>query len=226
MTKKENDGTSMERAYMEKKIKMVASKSGKEPKQTITKMYPNLFKDLEKIEPEDPIKLKKDISLKVHPSRKICASSWAKIRKIKEELDRMEKADDHVIRKIDESTECIKSIVVVVKPSGRLIICLDPRDLNKAVERVDYQLPIFEEITSRLNGVKMFTKLDPNRGYWQIPLDEESIRLTTFSKPFRMYQFTRLLYAVHSAQEVFRKRINQSFDSISQVETDINDMLI
>ena len=151
--KKQNDGTSMESAYIEKKIKMIAGKSGKEPKQTIKKMYPNLFKDLEKIEPEHHIKLKEDISPKVHPSRKICASSWAKIRKIKKELDRMEKADDHVIRKIEESTEWVNSIVVVEKQSGRLIICLDPRDLNKAIKREDYQLPIFEEITSRLSGV-------------------------------------------------------------------------
>ena len=33
-------------------------------------------------------------------------------------------------------------------------------------------------------------------------------------------------YGVHSAQEIFHKRINQSFVGISQVETDIDDMLI
>ena len=97
--------------------------------------------------------------------------------------------------------------------------------LNKAIKK-EYQLPTFEEIASRLSGVKLFTKLDANKGYWQIPLDEESIRLTAFTTPFGRYQFTRLPYGVHSAQEVFHKRINQSFDGISQVETDIDDMLI
>ena len=41
-----------------------------------------------------------------------------------------------------------------------------------------------------------------------------------------MYQFIRLPYGVHSAQEVFHKRTNQNFDGISQVETDIDDKLI
>ena len=50
--------------------------------------------------------------------------------------------------------------------------------------------------------------------------------LTTFNPPFGRYQFTRLPYGKHSAQEVFHKTINQSFDGISQVETNIDDMLI
>ena len=117
-------------------------------------------------------------------------------------------------------------MVVVKKPSRGLKIFFDPRDLNKAIKREYYQLTTFEEIASRLSGAKLFTKLDANKRYWQIPLDEESIRFTTFNTPFGMYQFIRLPYGVHSAQEVFHKRTNQSFDGISQVETDIDDKLI
>ena len=126
--KKEKHGTSMEGADIEKKVEMIAGKSGKELKQTIMKMYPNLFKGLRKMEPEHHIKLKEGISPKVHPPRKIPASLW---EKIKEELDNIEKTG--VIRKIDEPTEWINSIVVVEKLSGGLRICLAPRDLSKAI---------------------------------------------------------------------------------------------
>ena len=179
-------------------------------------MYPNLFKGLGKMEPEHHITLKEDTSPKVYPPRRILASLQ---EKIKEELGNMEKTG--VIKKIDEPTEWINSMVAVEKPSGGLRICLDPRDLNKAIKREHYQLPTFEEIASRLSGTKLFTKLDANNGYWQVPPDKESIRLMTFNTPFGRYQFTRLPYGVHSAQEVFNKRINQSFGGISQVETDI-----
>ena len=219
--KKEKDGTSMERVDIEKKVQMIAGKSEKELKQTIMKMYPNLFKSLGKMEPEYHINMRKVISPKVHPPRKIPASLQ---EKIKEELDNIEKTV--VIRKIDQSTEWVNSMVLVEKPSGGLRICLDPRDLNKSIKREYYQLLTFEEITSRLSGAKLLTKLDAKKGYWQIPLDKESIRLTTFNTPFGRYQSTRLPYGVHSAQEVFHKRINQSFDGISQVETNIDDMLI
>ena len=157
----------------------------------------------------------------MHPSRKIPASLQ---EKIKEELGNMEKIG--VIRKINETTEWVNSMVVVEKPSGGLRILLDPRELNKAIKREYYQLPTFEEIAYRLIGAKLFMKLDENKGYWQLPLYEESIRLTTFNTPFGRHQFLRLPYGAHSAQEVFHKRINQSFDRISQVKTNIHDMLI
>ena len=112
-------------------------------------------------------------------------------------------------------------MVVAEKPSRGLRICVDPRDLNKAIKREYYQLLTFEEIASRLSGTKLFTKLDANKGYRQIPLDEESIGLTTFNTPFGRYQFTRFPCGVYSAQEVFRKKIYQIFDGISQVETEL-----
>ena len=68
-------------------------------------MYPNLIKGLGKIEPEHHIKLKEDISPKVHPPRKIPASLQ---EKVKEEMDNMEKTG--VIKKIDEPTERVNSI--------------------------------------------------------------------------------------------------------------------
>ena len=115
---------------------------------------------------------------------------------------------------------------MVEKPSGGLRICLDPRDLNKAIKREYCQLQTFEEIATILSGAKLFTKQDANKGYWRLLLDKESIRLTTFNTLFGSYQFTRLPYGVHSGQEDFHNRINQSFDGILQVEIDIGDMLL
>ena len=46
---KEKHGTSMEKADINKKVEMIAAKSRKELKQTIMKMYPNLFKGLGKM---------------------------------------------------------------------------------------------------------------------------------------------------------------------------------
>ena len=69
-------------------------------------------------------------------------------------------------------------MVVNEKKSGKLRICVDPKDLNKHVKREYYQLPTQEDITCRLAGVKYFSKLDANQGFWQIPLDNESSYLT------------------------------------------------
>ena len=63
-------------------------------------------------------------------------------------------------------------------------VCLDPRPLNKAILREHFQLPTLEDIATRLSVARIFSKLDANHGYWQIPLDDESQQLTTFNSPF------------------------------------------
>jgi hypothetical protein len=89
-----------------------------------------------------------------------------------------------IIQKVDGPTVWVNSMVVNEKRSGKLRICIDPRDLNKAILREHYQLPTQQEITSRLTGAKYFGKLDATSGFWQMPLDEESSFLTTFNTPF------------------------------------------
>ena len=184
------------------------------------KIYPNVFKGLGKLEPEHHIEIKEDSTPVIHASRKIPATLREKVKK---ELDEMEKAG--VIVKVDEPSDWVNSLVVVEKPDGNLRLCLDPRNLNKVVKREHYQLPTFEEISSRLAGARYFSKLDANKGYWQIPLDEASSILTVFGTPFGRYRFTVLPYGLHSAQEVYHKRITHHFDGIEQVETDIDDFL-
>ena len=120
-----------------------------------------------------------------------------------------------------------KSLVVIEKPkSKKLPICLDPRPLNTAICREHFQLPTLEDITTRLTGAHVFSKLDANHGYWQIPLAESSQLLTTFNSPFGRYCFKRMPFGIKSAQEVFQKRMNQLLGDLPGVETDIDDILV
>ena len=53
-------------------------------------------------------------------------------------------------------------------------ICLDPRDLNKAINREHYKMITLEEVTSQLSGAQYYTVLNTTSGYWAIPLSKES----------------------------------------------------
>ena len=53
--------------------------------------------------------------------------------KLKSELDRMIKLD--VMEPVREPIEWVNTLVTVKKPNGNLRVCLDPRDLNKAIKR-------------------------------------------------------------------------------------------
>ena len=68
--------------------------------------------------------------------------------KLKEELDRLE--DKGVIRKVTEPTLWASNIVCVEKPSGKLRLCLNPLELNKALKRPRYIMPNLEEVLHEL----------------------------------------------------------------------------
>ena len=76
-----------------------------------------------------------------------------------------------VIEPINKPTEWVNPLVIVEKPNEKSRVCLDPRDLNKAIKRQHYKLPTAEELFSDMTGAHHFSKLDASNGYWQIKTD-------------------------------------------------------
>ncbi|GBN83400.1 hypothetical protein AVEN_201656-1, partial [Araneus ventricosus] len=106
---------------------------------------------------------------------------------VKAELARMVKAG--VIEKVTEPTDRVSPLVIVVSKNGSLRVCLDPQYLNRAIKRPQYNLPTFEDITSKLAGSKYFSVLVAVSAFWQISLDKDSSRFCTFSSPFGRFKF-------------------------------------
>lgn len=116
-------------------------------------------------------------------------------------------------------------MVTVVKPN-KLRICIDPKDLNKAIKREHFPLKTVEEVVSEMPNAKVFSVLDANHGFWQIQLDEESSKLCTFNTPFGRYCFKRLPFGVSSAPEVFQKCTAQRLEDLDGVVNIMDDILV
>ena len=87
--------------------------------------------------------------------RRVAVALKPELKKEIEELERRQ-----VIAKVTTSTEWISSMVVVRKPSGKLRICIDPKDLNRALQRPHYPIPTIDEVLPRLANAKIFSVLD------------------------------------------------------------------
>ena len=198
-----------------------SDKSPQQLKEEVMQKYANVFTRLGRLEKPYHIEVDPTVTPVVNPPRTIPA---ALRDRVKTELEDMEKRG--VIRRVGEPTDWVSSMAIVEKPDGSLRICLDPRHLNKAIKREHFQLPTIEDITTRMANAKWFTKLDANRGYWQIPLDEESQLLTTFNTPFGRFCYQVTPFGIKSAQEVFQKRMSQHFSDLEGVETDIDDIIV
>ena len=63
----------------------------------------------------------------------------------------------------------------------KLRICLDQRDLNEALEHEPYYIRSIEEILGKFHGMRHFTIVDFNKGFWIVELHPESRKLTTMA---------------------------------------------
>ncbi len=157
----------------------------------------------------------------VHPPRRV---SVPLRQKVKDELDRMERLG--VIERVRQPTEWVNSLVTVVKPNGKIRLCIDPKDLNRAIKREQYPMKTIEEVISQMPNAKFFSKLDATQGYWQVRLDDESSIKCTFNTPFGRYRFNRLPFGISSAPEVFQNIMSQIFDGHEGIEVIVDDLLI
>ena len=115
-----------------------------------------------------------------------------------------------VITPVIELTEWVSSMVAVKKKDKNDIrICIDPRDLNVALQREHYLT--VEEVLKHIPNAKYVTVLDASNAYWQIQLDEASSYLTTFSTPYGHYRFLHMPFCLKSAAEVFQKAMDHLF---------------
>ena len=86
----------------------------------------------------------------VHPPRKVLVSLE---EKLKEELDRMGKAE--VIIRQKEPSDWVNSMVAVVKPD-MLRICIDLRNLNETIKREHFPMTTIEDVLADMPQAKVF----------------------------------------------------------------------
>ena len=145
-------------------------------------------------------------------------------KKVQEELGQMESLG--VISRSDKPTPWCSGMVVVPKKSGSVSICVDFRPLNECVLRETYPMPKVDDTLAQLAGATVFSKLDANSGFWQIPLEESSRELTTFITPFGRCHFNRMPFGISSATEHFQRQMEKILVGQEGVLCHMDDVLV
>ena len=204
-------------------VRRVEPLSTKSPatKEELIARFPTVFKGLGQFPGEHHIHVDPDVPPVIHGCRKI---PLAVMDRLKDTLDELLEAG--VIARVTEPTAWVNSLVVTEKRNGALRVCLDPRDLNKAVLRQHFSIPTTEDVLCKLADKKVFSILDEKDGYWQVKLDKESSLLCTFNTPWGRYRFKRLPFGIKSASEVFQQHNCETFGDIEGVHIVADDMII
>ena len=124
---------------------------------------------------------------------------------VESELERLLDVD-HIERPPpNEPTPWIAPTMVVKKPDQSGIrLCSDARQVNRAIQRERHPMLTLDDIRYRLNGMLFMSKLDLNKAYNQVELDEESRYLTTFTTHVGLFRYKRLFFGLNSAAETFQ----------------------
>ena len=182
--------------------------------------YADVFQGLGKF-PGEPYKLrlKPDAVPAKHRPRRVPVHLQDAFH---EEVERLVKID--VLEKVTEPTEWVNSFVIVekvidssnahspnhsIKKSIRL--CIDPKDLNEALEREPYYSRSIDELISMFAGAKVFTIVDMDKGYWQVVLHPESRKLTCMAFDIGRYQFKRLPMGSKVASDIFQRMLDSVY---------------
>jgi len=110
---------------------------------------------------------------------------------------------------IEPSTEEWASPVVMVpKPDGTVHFCIDYRRLNLMTVKDAYPIPRMEECLDSPGDAGVFSTLDCNAGYWQIPVSEEDKHLTGFSCHSGAWKCVRLPFGLCNAPATFQRAMD------------------
>ena len=102
--------------------------------------------------------------------------------------------------------------VIILAKGESLKIVLDARYLNSLIDESKWNWPIepIQVILTKING-KYFTTADMNSAYNQMPLDEQSRRLTHFVIGKQQYEFNRLFYGISIGPAAFSAFMSKNF---------------
>ena len=197
--------------------------------------YADVFQGLGKF-PGEPYKLrlKPDAVPAKHRPRKVPVHLQDAFH---EEVERLVKID--VLEKVTEPTEWVNSFVIVEKVidssnahspnhviKKSICLCIDPKDLNEALEREPYYSRTIDELISMFAGAKVFTIVDMDKGYWQVVLHPESRKLTCMAFDIGRYQFKRLPMGSKVASDIFQRMLDSVYIGLPGVTGIADDMVI
>jgi len=91
------------------------------------------------------------------------------------------------------------------KKNGKVRVCIDFRDLNKATPMDNYLMPIADMLVNATTGHKVISFMDGNARYNQIFMAEEDIHKTAFRRPgaLGLYEWVVMTFGLKNASGTY-----------------------
>jgi len=157
----------------------------------------------------------------VQPFRRVPYALRAPILK---ELTELKNLD--VIEPVTGPSRWVSPMVPAPKGEKGIRICVDMRLANAAILDEKHPLPTIEDLLPLLKDAVLFSKIDLKMAYHQIELHPNSREVTTFSTPFGLFRYKRLMMGLKCAPEQFQKIMENLLRTCDGVFIYLDDILV
>ena len=118
-------------------------------------------------------------------------------------------------------------LVVVRKSDGSYRPCGDYRRLNDVTIPDRYPLPRIEDVLHKVGNGKIFSKIDLEKAYHQIEMNERDIPKTAIITPFGLFEYVYMPFGLKCAAQSFQRHIDNILRPLSKFcQSYIDDIII
>lgn len=131
--------------------------------------------------------------------------------------------DRGVIR--PSSSQWASPLHLVRKNSGGWRATGDYRRLNACTTPDRYPLPVIEDILQDCHGCTVFSSIDLQRAYYQIPVAPDDIPKTAVTTPFGLFEFLGMPLGLRGAAQTFQRFMDSLLRKLPFVRPYRDDLL-
>ena len=146
----------------------------------------------------------------------------AKLKAAQADFREMERQG--VIRR--SSSNWASPLHLVKKADGTWRPCGDFRQLNIQSKPDRYSCPNIGDLSAKLAGCHVFSKLDLRKGYHQVPVREADIHKTAVVTPFGLFEFLRMPFGLRNAGQTFQRMMDEILAGLDYCFVYYDDILV
>lgn len=166
------------------------------------------------------------------PLKEDCPPVKQKLRRTRPDMS--EKIKEEVKKQFDAGflavtsyPEWVANIVPVPKKDGKVRMCVDYRDLNRASPKDDFPLPHIDVLVDNTTQFSVFSFMDGFSGYNQIKMEPEDMEKTTFITPRGTFCYKVMPFGLKSAGATYQRAMVTLFHDMihKEIECYVDDMI-